>query len=137
MCVQWVVLIRNQPPCSSFGTCKLFAKLISFDVRYTNVTQYSGYVARQMLHHHGSNQLISQLRHSTQTIHACHQLQQQGLSLCMMEMCEVQGTGSIIIKHAPDLEGTQLASEVSFSCLLSHSLVFLRCNSHGQFEQHI
>ena len=69
MCVQWVVGIRNQSPCSSFGTCKLFAKLISFDVRYTNVTQYSGYVARQMLHHRGSNQLISQLRHSTQTIH--------------------------------------------------------------------
>ena len=69
MCVQWVVLIRNQPPCSSFVTCKLFARLISFDMRYTNVTQYSGYVARQMLHHHWSNQLISQLRHSTQTTH--------------------------------------------------------------------
>ena len=130
------MLIRNQPPCSSFGTCKLFAKLISFDVRYTNVTQYSGYVARQMLHHHGSNQLISQLRHRTQTIHVTSFSSRGCHCVCMMGMCEVQGTGSII-KYAPDLEGTQLASKVSFSCLLSHSLVFLCCSFHGQFEQHI
>ena len=51
--------------------------------------------------------------HSLSQYHTCHHLQQQGLSLCMMKMCEVWGTGSVV-KHAPDLVATQLASKISF-----------------------